>query len=444
MVAQSSTFERFYLKVVRETLFPIVLIVVTVNAAIILPYAIVHKNSNLSNQKSGLIGLVKSSWRSVNWTDWSVWTAVGVLFLWSNLSLLLPGKEFHGPPTQSGFRPTYYRSGPLFYILTMATVVPLVWSYPMLAWYYKFTTLSAILVISGILFCIFLFVKGHTCPSPGDFGSSGNPIFDFYWGLELYPRYGFDNLFDWKTIVISRFSLIVWQAIVLVAWKANYELHTAAYRKGDVSWSMSAATILQTVYLIKFYLWEDGYMSTIDTSVDRFGFYVAWGCIAWVPNFYTLTSLYLVKHTPSGIGVVGFGVCVVLGLSMTILTYLADRQRQVCREKGGKFSIFGKPAKVIHAVYENQNGEKKRNTLLVSGFWGISRHFNYVLELGSALIWSACGGWSSWLPYLYFIFLLILLVHRSHRDERKCRAKYGKYWEAYCTQVPFKMVPYLY
>lgn len=40
--------------------------------------------------------------------------------------------------------------------------------------------------------------------------------------------------------------------------------------------------MLQTIYLAKFYYWEDGYMSTIDIAVDKFGFYVGWGCIAWV------------------------------------------------------------------------------------------------------------------------------------------------------------------
>lgn len=60
------------------------------------------------------------------------------------------------------------------------------------------------------------------------------------------------------------------------------------HEQGNISWGITASTILQTIYLAKFYYWEDGYMSTIDIAVDKFGFYVGWGCIAWV-----LTALFI-------------------------------------------------------------------------------------------------------------------------------------------------------
>ena len=47
---------------------------------------------------------------------------------------------------------------------------------------------------------------------------------------------------------------------MLVAWKANYELYYNRYSKGELVWPMTVTTILQTVYLAKFYYWEDGYM----------------------------------------------------------------------------------------------------------------------------------------------------------------------------------------
>ena len=54
-----------------------------------------------------------------------------------------------------------------------------------------------------------------------------------------------------------------------------------------------------------------------------------------------------------------------------------------------------------------------------SGFWGLSRHLNYVFELMLALTWSlpslgnnAPLGLARISPFFYFFFLLILLVHR--------------------------------
>lgn len=104
-----------------------------------------------------------------------------------------------------------------------------------------------------------------------------------------------------------------------------------------------------------------------------------------MPTFYPLASLYLVKHSPDSFGAITFATIVTLGVAMIVLNYWSDQQRQMFRATGGKCTIWGKPAKAIHAVYENENGERKRSTLLVSGFWGMARHFNYVFELGNLL-----------------------------------------------------------
>ena len=34
-----------------------------------------------------------------------------------------------------------------------------------------------------------------------------------------------------------------------------------------------------------------------------------------------------------------------------------------------------------------------------------------------------------------------LLAAAAYRDDQRCRAKYGKYWEQYCKEVPYKIVP---
>ena len=38
----------------------------------------------------------------------------------------------------------------------------------------------------------------------------------------------------------------------------------------------------------------------------------------------------------------------------------------------------------------------------------------------------------------------ILLVHRERRDDHSCHNKYGKYWEQYRAQVPYRILPYVY
>ena len=163
----------------------------------------------------------------------------------------------------------------------MAIAVPLIWNFSMLNLYYKFTTLTGILSVFGLAFCALIYIKGKyrtsstnlwinniititpqtiglILPDPGEHDLNGNPIFDFYWGIELYPHLG--KYISLKVLINSRFGLFLWQLIVLAAWKANYELYYNRYSKGELVWPMTVTTILQTVYLAKFYYWEDGYM----------------------------------------------------------------------------------------------------------------------------------------------------------------------------------------
>ncbi|RWS22893.1 7-dehydrocholesterol reductase-like protein [Leptotrombidium deliense] len=325
----------------------------------------------------------------------------------------------------------------------MTVLVPVISYFPMLPLYHNFTTFAGYLVLFGFVFSGYLFWKGKNSPSPGIFGTSKNPIFDFYWGRELYPRIGED--LDLKQLVNCRFGLFLWQLIILMAWKANYELYQSAYDRGDFNWAFTANVLLQTFYLAKFYYSEDTYMFTIDTCVDRFGYYIAWGCMVWVPTFYTSSTLYMVRHSPiAGFTFLKFLVTVSLGLTMVALNYITDYQRKLARDTNGKCEIWGRPAQIIHATYESDDGKPVKTILLASGFWGMARHMNYAFEIGCTFIWSACAGFLSPIPHLYLIFLIFLLIHRSFRDDHKCQEKYGKYWSQYREMVPFRILPFVF
>ena len=63
--------------------------------------------------------------------------------------------------------------------------------------------------VFGLVFCAFLYIKGRHFPSGPDAGSSGcGLMFDYYWGMELYPR--ICNV-DVKKFVNCRFSMTFWQ-----------------------------------------------------------------------------------------------------------------------------------------------------------------------------------------------------------------------------------------
>lgn len=82
--------------------------------------------------------------------------------------------------------------------------------------------------------------------------------------------------------------------------------------------------------------------------------------------------------------------------------------------------------------------------LLISGWWGLSRHPNYMGDLLMGLAWCLPVGTDCIIPYFYSIYFTILLIHRQMRDDAKCSAKYGKDWDKYCKIVKYRIFPYIY
>jgi 7-dehydrocholesterol reductase len=282
-----------------------------------------------------------------------------------------------------------------------------------------------------LVFCLLLYFKGIYAPSTTDHSSTGNFIFDYYWGTELYPR-----ILGWdvKQFTNCRFGMIGWALAVTSFAFAQAEMY------GHADWSIIMSAALIVIYLFKFFVWEAGYMRSMDIIVDRAGFYICWGCLVWVPAVYTSPVMFMTKHPvnmPAWLAAIVFAA----GLTAIGVNYWADRQRQVVRSTNGNTTIWGKTPVLIQSQYTTEKGETKHSLLLASGFWGISSHFHYLPELLAAFFWSCSTGFSFLMPFFYLIFLTVLLIHRAYRDEEKCSKKYGPYWLQYRALVPYKIIP---
>jgi len=228
-----------------------------------------------------------------------------------------------------------------------------------------------------------------------------------------------------------------WSVILLSFAAKQHALY------GEVSTAMLVSVGLQIVYIVKFFVWESGYFNSLDIMHDRFGFYICWGVMAWLPVVYTLVGLFLVGH-PIDLSPAAAAGIVVLGLASIWINYAADAQRQRVRASGGTARVWGKRPELIRAEYTTGDGQRRESLLLVSGWWGVARHFHYVPEILLSLAWALPAGFGFALPYFYVVYLTILLVDRSGRDDLRCRQKYGAYWETYCQRVPSKIIPGLY
>ncbi len=421
-------------------LAPLSLILLCPPFAMLLWYANVHLDGSYTElvqwiAKVGLFEAIGQVWLPVFFGTTTAWKIIG-LFAATQLILMrvLPGKKYHGPLTPMGNTPEYTDNGLLAYIISLAAFFGLSYGAGLFnagIVYDHFGEILGALNVSALFFCLFLYFKGRFWPSSTDNGTSGNPIFDYYWGTELYPR-----ILGWdvKMFTNCRFGMIGWSLAVLSFAAAQQEQY------GYLSPAIAVSAGLQAIYLFKFFVWEAGYMRSMDIIVDRAGFYIVWGCLVWVPSLYTAHTLYMVDHHEF----LSWGMAalvMVLGLLAIWINYQADVQRQRVRATNGQCTVWGKKPELIRASYTTDTGEPKESILLVSGWWGVSRHFHYIPELTVAFLWCFPAGFDSILPYSYFIFLCILLTHRSIRDDRKCAAKYGVYWDEYCKRVAYKIIP---
>ncbi|KAK8788493.1 hypothetical protein V5799_021730 [Amblyomma americanum] len=421
-----------------STAVPLFLIFGTSSAVLCaVNFAITHCSSPSLAFNAGFLRFFCDAWTKRGFGTLDSWQFLIVFMIYSSLSIeALGGSRYQGPPTSTGFTPVYWHSGFTYYVLTMefAGYFLLGKNLRCYSIYEGLPGCTMVLVIMALIVAVALYAKGILEPSAGDHGRTGNIVYDFFWGIELFPRIG--DRFDVKKWVMSRFGMMLWQLLVLASWKAQVDVY-------GWNWAMAATASLQTVYIAKFFWWEDGYMQTTGISIDKAGFFLCWSGIAFLGPMYSLTSFYMVDHSPS-ISVESAAVIVTLGLLMISLTYWCDYQKRLAREKQNKCTIWGSPPVLIKATYEDASGESRTNVLLASGFWSICRHPHYVFEILTGLFWALPSGGQSVVPYLYVIFLVGLLTYRTCRLEDVCAKKYGKHWEEYCSLVKYKIIPYIY
>jgi 7-dehydrocholesterol reductase len=425
---------------VRTTLGPLLLVCAAPPAAIVL--WIVCNFEPFDGSLRPLLG--NGGWRALaeRWPAPSG-TAIGILLPFAVLQLLLlrllPGRSFEGPISPRGIRPAYKLNGVLAWLVTHGLFFSASFGlglFPAGIVWDHFGEILATLVTFALLFCLFLYAKGRYWPSSEDRSVSGKFLWDYYWGVELHPRLFGVDLKQW---INCRLSMMGWSLIVCSFAAKQAELDP----EGRPSLAMLVSAALTVLYLFKFFWWESGYFTSLDIMHDRFGFYICWGVLAWVPAVYALPAQYLVLH-PQELAAPVAAALFVLGVSAIAVNYAADEQRQRVRTTNGDTTVWGRRPELIRAPYTTGDGQEHESLLLASGWWGAARHFNYLPELTLALAWSLPAGFDHFLPYVYVVFLTILLVDRARRDDARCHKKYGASWEAYRRRVPWQIVPGVY
>lgn len=424
----------------RNTIGPLLLMIASPTFVMLMWFTNTYLAGSTSRllaefNQQGFLQTIYSIWAPVFWGSGTAWTMIITFTVFQMILMrMLPGNEYLGPVTPKGNRPVYKANGVAAFFTTIATFTffTMAGVFPATIIYDNLGELLGALNVFALAVCLALYFKGRFAPSTSDNGTTGNFLFDYYWGTELYPQ-----VFGWhiKKLIACRLGMMSW-CLILLSYAAKQD------QLYGLSNSMVISIALQFIYVTKFYFWETGYLSSLDQMHDRAGWMICWGCLVFVPCIYTSPSMYLVLH-PIELSTLTALAIFTIGASSIFVNYFADKQREKVRSTNGNCKVWGKEPRITVATYTTDTGETKQNILLSSGWWGITRHFHYIPEIVGALCWSIPALFTNFAPYFYVLFLATLLLTRAFRDDQRCARKYGEYWEEYCNLVPYKLVPYI-
>ncbi len=340
------------------------------------------------------------------------------------LHLLLPARTVDGyvidPKTGKPFR--YRLNGLLVYAATVALWAFACWR-GWLAWDFLWTTRWEGLGGACVLGLVFTFAIVLTAP-PTEKGL----VADLYLGRRENPQF-FNGRVD------AKMFLYLVGATMLGLNIYSFAMHQRLAFPHDPSPGVALYAGLFTFFLCDYLLFERVHLYTYDFFAERVGFKLGWGCLVFYPYFYCV-GLWSVAdlpdpHAPLMLRACAAAIC----LAGWVLARGANMQKYLFkRDPGARFLGIAPEAL--------DDGDKK---LLVSGFWGMARHVNYLGEFLMAVGLALALGYPGRIaPWLYPLYYMALLIPRQIDDDRRCAQKYGALWNAYVKRVPWRIVPGVY
>lgn len=365
------------------------------------------------------------------WNEFFCLEAFLLFIVWFGLQLILSilptGTVAKGLPLKSGKCLDYRCNGFTAMVITIIMFAILVLlGFPVTYVYEKFLALATSSIIFSMVLSIFLYLRSLTVPKEqlAQGGNSGIFIYDFFIGRELNPRIG---PVDLKFFCELRPGLIGWVMLDLCFVVQACKLY------GQPSLPLLLVVAFHTLYVADALWHEEAILTTMDIVHDGFGCMLAFGDLTWVPFVYCLQARFLLEH-PQPWTYAGTLAVFLLNVVGFYIFRASNSQKDKFRQ-----NPTGKSVSSLTTLTTSSGKQ-----LLISGWWGLSRHPNYMGDIIMAFSWSLYTGFQHILPYFYSFFLLGLLIHRSLRDDHNCRHKYGTDWDKYCKIVPYRIFPYVY
>jgi len=293
-------------------------------------------------------------------------------------------------------------------------------------------------IVMGLIFSFILVLK---VPSTGK-----SFLADFWLGRIWNPQIGngFIDAKMWLYLIgavmlqLNALSFAAHHLQIMIDWNAagNMGLWQALREHGDkVNWGFLLGVAMTSWFCWDYLIFEKVHLYTYDLFAERVGFKLGFGCLTFYPYFYAISLWCTVglenpKH-PLWLTIL-FACIFLFGW---VFTRGANLQKYIFKVAPNKNFLWMKPEVITDG----------KHSLLVSGYWGTSRHINYMGEIIQAIAIAIAAGYPGvWQIWLYPIYYIGLLFSREADDGKICKAKYGELWDEYKKKVRYRIIPFIY
>ena len=362
----------------------------------------------------------------------AIFAPLVVFIALSIATVILPGKWVTGYANDERTgKPRRYRLNGLL----VSVIAILIWGFEVIPgldreWFYR-TSLYAVAGGTGWA-VLFTAIAVYTQPKVRD----RNRIVDFYLGRVQEIRFFNDRLDLKMTFYVVGSTMLSINAMSGAAW--HYEQFSPT---NQVNLGVFVYAAIFTFYVFDDHMFERVRLYTYDLLHERMGFKMFWGdniCYGWL---YILPLYGMAAYPSPGFSTAWTYVWIIGVSALFLVGWGIARGANI-----QKYTFKRWPERKFLGIIEPRYIQAGDRKILTSGFWGVSRHFNYMGEI----IWAVAVGLSfghfgvlwSW---TYLIFIVGLFALRQREDDNACAEKYGEEkWAEYRAQVPYRIVPGIY
>ena len=340
------------------------------------------------------------------------------------LHALLPARVVEGYVSDAAGKPLRYRLNGLGVAAVVVAGYLALAATGVIAWDFFYVHRWVMLATAFCVGLVFSFAIVLGAPSTGR-----SFLADFYLGRIDNPQW-FGGRVD------AKMFLYLVGATMLELCILSFAAHHFERFSEDPSPGVILYAALFSFFVVDYLFFERVHLYTYDFVAERLGFKLGWGCLVFYPFFYCSGLWFAAGEPNPHAHPLSLAFAALLFFGGWALARGANMQ---------KFYFKTRPEQRRFGPFEQRALTDGNRRVLISGFWGLSRHVNYLGELGMATGLALSLGYPGeiW-PWLYPLYYVGLLVPRQLDDDKRCAQKYGALWDEYRRAVPRRIVPFLY